>query len=255
LSDSDLELWKQYKATGDPHAKEDLILKYASFVKYVAGRIAMNLPDSVEFDDLVGYGIFGLIDAINKFNPERQVKFKTYAQTRIRGAIFDELRVLDWTPRSIRQKARELERTLVKIENDKGRAATDEEICLEMGISMKELQRVYNDTRGALLLSLDEICFDSENTSARMNFIENEKIDNPQESIEKLELKDLLADAIDKLSEREKLVVTLYYYEELTLKEIGKIIGVSDSRVSQLHTKAVSKLRGRLSKIKQELTE
>lgn len=255
ITDSDLELWKQYKATGDPRAKENLILKYASFVKYVAGRIAMNLPDSVDFEDLVGYGVFGLIDAINKFDPARLVKFKTYAQTRIRGAIFDELRCLDWTPRSIRQKARELERAMMKIENEKGGAATDEEIAKEMGITMKELQKVYNDTRGALMLSLDEICFDSENTTVRMNFIEDGNIENPQESVERSEMKDLLAGAIDKLSEREKLVITLYYYEELTLKEIGKILGVSDSRVSQLHTKAVMRLRGRLSKMKQVLTD
>jgi len=255
ITDPDLELWQQYKATGDPKAKENLILKYASFVKYVAGRIAMNLPDSVDFEDLVGYGIFGLIDAINKYDPARQVKFKTYAQTRIRGAIFDELRVLDWTPRSIRQKARELERALMKIENDKGRAATDEEIAEELGCSMKELQKIYNDTRGALLLSLDEICFDSENSSVRMNFIEDGTIDSPQDSIEKSELKDLLAEAIGSLSEREKLVITLYYYEELTLKEIGKVLGVSDSRVSQLHTKAVLRLRAKLAKLRSVLTD
>ena len=255
LLETDEDLWRQYKTTGDPKMRDNLILKYASFVKYVAGRIAVNLPSNVDFEDLVGYGIFGLIDAIEKYDPSRNVKFKTYAQTRIRGAIFDELRLLDWTPRSVRQKARQLERIYNELENKLGRAASDDEIAAAMGIEMGELHKLYNETRGALLLSLDEVCYESENATSRMDFIENTEVENPEIKVEEEEVKQILAQAIDRLSEREKLVITLYYYEELTLKEIGKVLGVSDSRVSQLHTKAVLRLRGRLSRMKRVLVE
>ena len=152
MPETDEDFWRQYKSTGDPKIRDNLILKYASFVKYVAGRIAVNLPSNVDFEDLVGYGIFGLIDAIEKYDPSRNVKFKTYAQTRIRGAIFDELRMLDWTPRSVRQKARQLEKIYNELENKLGRAASDEEIAAAMGIHMEMLHKLYNETRGALLL-------------------------------------------------------------------------------------------------------
>ncbi|MBI3038066.1 RNA polymerase sigma factor WhiG [bacterium] len=254
--EDDQNLWLQYKGSRDQRIKDSLILKYASFVKYVAGRIAINLPNNVEFDDLVSYGILGLIDAIDKYDPERKVKFKTYAKTRIRGAIFDELRVLDWTPRSIRQKARKLEKAYAKLEGKLGRAATDEEIADYLKIDISELHKLFEETKKSLLLSLDEIFYDEdEEGSSRFDFVENQKSDNPQLKIEESEAKNILADAISKLSERERLVITLYYYEDLTSKEIGKILGVSDSRVSQLHTKAILRLRGRLSRIKNSLVE
>ncbi len=253
--EEDQKLWEQYKINHDQRIKDALIMKYASFVKYVAGRIAVNLPSNVEFDDLVSYGILGLIDAIDKYDSERNVKFKTYAKTRIRGAIFDELRVLDWTPRSIRQKARKLEKAYAKLEGKLGRDAKDEEIAEYLNIDISELHKLFDETKKSLLLSLDEIFYDDEEGSSRFDFIEDQKSDNPQSKIEEAEAKKILADAISKLSDRERMVITLYYYEELTSKEIGKILGVSDSRVSQLHTKAILRLRGRLSRIKEALMQ
>jgi len=253
--EEDQQLWEQYKTNHDQRIKDALIMKYASFVKYVAGRIAVNLPSNVEFDDLVSYGILGLIDAIDKYDSDRNVKFKTYAKTRIRGAIFDELRVLDWTPRSIRQKARKLEKAYAKLEGKLGRDARDEEIAEYLNIDISELHKLFDETKKSLLLSLDEIFYDDEEGSSRFDFIEDQKSDNPQSKIEEAEAKKILADAISKLSDRERMVITLYYYEELTSKEIGKILGVSDSRVSQLHTKAILRLRGRLSRIKEALMQ
>ncbi len=253
--EEDQRLWAQYKQTRDQRIKDALIMKYASFVKYVAGRIAVNLPSNVEFDDLVSYGILGLIDAIDKYDTERKVKFKTYAKTRIRGAIFDELRVLDWTPRSIRQKARKLEKAYAKLEGKLGRDATDEEIAEFLKIDISELHKLFDETKKSLLLSLDEIFYDDEEGSSRFDFVENQKSDNPQSKVEEAEAKQILADAIGKLSERERMVITLYYYEDLTSKEIGKILGVSDSRVSQLHTKAILRLRGRLARLRDSLVE
>ncbi len=251
--EEDQNLWEQYKTNHDQRIKDALIMKYASFVKYVAGRIAVNLPSNVEFDDLVSYGILGLIDAIDKYDSDRNVKFKPYAKTRIRGAIFDELRVLDWTPRSIRQKARKLEKAYAKLEGKLGRDARDEEVAEYLNIDISELHKLFDETKKSLLLSLDEIFYDDEEGSSRFDFIEDQKSDNPQTKIEEAEAKKILADAISKLSDRERMVITLYYYEELTSKEIGKILGVSDSRVSQLHTKAILRLRGRLSRIKEAL--
>lgn len=253
--EEDLRLWVQYKQTKDPKIKEALITKYAPFVKYVAGRIAVNLPSNVEYDDLVSYGILGLIDAIEKYDPSRNVKFKTYAKTRIRGAIFDELRLLDWTPRSIRQKARKLEKAYAKLEGKLGRDATDEEIAEYLKIDISELHKLYDETRKSLLLSLDEIFYDEEDGSSRFDFVEDRKSDNPQAKVEESEAKRILAEAISQLSERERMVITLYYYEDLTSKEIGKILGVSDSRVSQLHTKAILRLRGKLARMKESLLE
>jgi len=253
--EEDQKLWQQYKTTRDQRIKDSLIMKYASFVKYVAGRIAVNLPSNVEFDDLVSYGILGLIDAIDKYDTGRNTKFKTYAKTRIRGAIFDELRQLDWTPRSIRQKARKLEKAYAKLEGKLGRDATDEEIAEFLKIDISELHKLFDETKKSLLLSLDEIFYDDEEGSSRFDFVEDQKSDNPQRKIEEAEAKRILTDAISKLSERERMVITLYYYEDLTSKEIGKILGVSDSRVSQLHTKAILRLRGRLARLRDSLVE
>jgi len=250
--DKDYEIWHKYKETRDRKTRDELILKYAPYVKYIAGRIAMGLPPNVDVEDLYGYGIFGLIDAIDKFEPQRKIQFKTYAQTRVRGAILDELRKLDWTPRSVRQKARQLEKAFVQLENSLGRAATDDEVSKHMGITLEELYEWYKDTRGSFLLSLDDLLYSEDDGVTLGDSVPTSERDNPQAKIEQKELKVLLVKAINALAEREKLVLTLYYYEEMTLKEIGAILGVSDSRVSQLHTKAILKLRAKLSVARRE---
>ena len=249
-ADRDQELWRKYKDTRDPQIREELILKYAPYVKYIAGRIAMGLPPNVDIDDLYGYGIFGLIDAIEKFEPDRKIQFKTYAQTRVRGSILDELRKLDWTPRSVRQKARQLEKAYIELENNLGRPASDEEIAKHMGINLEELYELYRDTRGSFLLSLDDLLYSEDDTATIGDSVPTSENDNQQNQIEQKELKQLLVKSINALAEREKLVLTLYYYEEMTIKEIGAILGVSDSRVSQLHTKAILKLRAKLASVK-----
>lgn len=253
--EEDFRLWREYKDTGNPTIRERIILKYSSFVKYVAGRMAINLPSNVDYDDLVSYGIFGLLDAIEKFDPDRNVKFKTYAKTRIRGAILDELRVLDWTPRSIRQKSKQLEKAMLELEAHLGREPTDEEICAQLGMTVKELHRLYEDTKQSLMMSLDEGDPEGEGNVSRKDFLEDVQLITPEKNAEKNELKRILAEEITKLSERERLVIVLYYFEQLTSKEIGKILGVSDSRISQLHTKAVLRLRGRLAKLRSVLVE
>jgi len=252
----DLRLWEQYKMNGDPKMRDQLILKYTPFVKYVAGRMAVNLPSNVEYEDLVSYGVFGLMDAIEKYDPKRAVQFKTYAKTRIRGAILDELRVLDWTPRSVRQKAKKLEKAYAHLESELGREASDEEVAEYLEITSEELQKLLEETRQSLVLSLDETDPNSDNTpQSRLNFFEDLNTPTPEQRTTTKEIKKMLAESINKLSDRERLVITLYYFEELTSKEIGSILGVSDSRVSQLHTKAILRLRGRLSRIKGLLLE
>lgn len=253
--EEDFRLWKEYKETANPSIRERIILKYSSFVKYVAGRMAINLPSNVDYDDLVSYGIFGLLDAIDKFDPDRNVKFKTYAKTRIRGAILDELRVLDWTPRSIRQKGKQLEKAMLELEAHLGREPTDEEISAQLGMTVKELHRLYEDTKQSLMMSLDEGDPEGEGNVSRKDFLEDVQLITPEKNAERNELKRILAEEITKLSERERLVIVLYYFEQLTSKEIGKILGVSDSRISQLHTKAVLRLRGRLAKLRSVLVE
>lgn len=252
----DIVLWKKYKASGDSKMRDALILKYAPFVKYVAGRMAVNLPNNVEYEDLVSYGVFGLMDAIEKYDPERAVQFKTYAKTRIRGAILDELRVLDWTPRSVRQKAKKLEKAYAQLESQLGREAKDEEVAEYLEITVQELQKLLEETRQSLVLSLDENDPNSDQPGqSRLNFFEDLNTLTPEQKATGKEVKKMLAESINKLNDRERLVVTLYYFEELTSKEIGSILGVSDSRVSQLHTKAILRLRGRLSKVKRTLLE
>lgn len=253
--EEDVRLWRDYKDSGNASIRERLILKYASFVKYVAGRMAINLPSNVEYDDLVSYGIFGLLDAIEKFDPERRVKFKTYAKTRIRGAILDELRVLDWTPRSIRQKSKQLEKALIELETRLGREPSDEELCRELGMTLKEVRRLFEDTKQSLMMSLDEGDPEGEGNTSRKDFLEDIQLISPEKSAELAELKRILAEEITRLSERERLVITLYYFEQLTSKEIGRILSVSDSRISQLHTKAILRLRGKLARLRPVLTE
>jgi RNA polymerase sigma factor for flagellar operon FliA len=246
------ELWELYRKNKDPKIREMFVKQYAPLVKYVAGKVAVGMPHNVDFDDLVGFGVFGLIDAIEKFDPEKHVKFKTYAVTRIRGAIFDELRSIDWVPRSVRQKSREIEDTVQQLEANLGRSATDKEIADEMGMSEEEFQKTMMKVSGTSILSLNDVWYTGEDndTVSIVDSIESPHSMNPDAIVEKDEIKRVIVQAISELPEKEKKVLVLYYYEDLTLKEIGKVLEVTESRISQLHTKAIMRLRTKLTNIK-----
>jgi len=252
---SEEDLWKKYKKTKDPRIREHFVNQYAPLVKYVAGKVAIGMPQNVDFEDLVGYGVFGLLDAIEKFDPGKDIKFKTYAVTRIRGAIYDELRSIDWVPRSVRQKAKEIERAIGKLENRLGRAATDEEIAKELGISMKDFHSLMLKVSGASLLSLSDIWYvgDESDKVSVMETIESPSSMNPDAIVEREEIKKIIVEAIKELPDKEKKVLILYYYEDLTLKEIGEVLQVTESRISQLHTKAIMRLRSKLMNIKKSM--
>ncbi len=249
---SEDELWRLYRKTKDPEIRDALVKQYAPLVKYVAGKVAVGMPNNVEFDDLVGYGVFGLFDAIEKFDPEKHVKFKTYAVTRIRGAIFDELRSIDWVPRSVRQKSREIEETVRRLESSLGRPANDEEIAREMKMSVKELERTMLKVSGTSMLSLNDVWYTGEDNDkvSIADSIESPDSLTPDTIVEKDEIRRVIVEAIQELPEKEKKVLVLYYYEDLTLKEIGQVLHVTESRVSQLHTKAIMRLRTKLTNIK-----
>ncbi|RKX76332.1 MAG: RNA polymerase sigma factor WhiG [Spirochaetes bacterium] len=246
------ELWEQYRKTKDSRIRDKFVKQYAPLVKYVAGKVAIGMPHNVEFDDLVGFGVFGLFDAIDKFDPEKHVKFKTYAVTRIRGAIFDELRSIDWVPRSVRQKSREIEEVVHKLESSLGRSASDREIAKEMGITEEEFQKLMIKISGTSVLSLNDVWNTGEENDkvSIMESIESPNSLNPDAIVERDEIKRVIIEAINELPEKEKKVLVLYYYEDLTLKEIGQVLEVTESRVSQLHTKAIMRLRARLTSIK-----
>jgi RNA polymerase sigma factor for flagellar operon FliA len=246
------QLWKEYKRTKDPKIRDMFVKQYAPLVKYVAGKVAIGMPHNVEFDDLVGFGVFGLFDAIEKFDPEKHVKFKTYAVTRIRGAIFDELRSIDWVPRSVRQKSREIEDTIHRLEASLGRSASDEEVANELNMDLAEFQKTMMKISGTSILSLNDVWYnDDENDKVTIvDSIESPNSMNPDTIVEKEEIKRVIVEAINELPEKEKKVLVLYYYEDLTLKEIGKVLDVTESRISQLHTKAIMRLRSKLTNIK-----
>ena len=246
------ELWTMYKKSRDPAIRDAFIKQYAPLVKYVAGKVAVGMPHNIEFDDLVGYGVFGLFDAIEKFDPDKHVKFKTYAVTRIRGAIFDELRSTDWVPRSVRQKSREVEDAVRRLEASLGRAVTDNEIANEMGMSIKDYQKTILKISGTSILSLNDVWYTGEDNDkvSIVDSIESPQGLNPDIIVEKDEIKRVIIEAINELPEKEKKVLVLYYYEDLTLKEIGKVLEVTESRVSQLHTKAIMRLRAKLTNLK-----
>ncbi len=246
------ELWALYRENKDPRIRDKFVKQYAPLVKYVAGKVAIGMPHNVEFDDLVGFGVFGLFDAIEKFDPEKHVKFKTYAVTRIRGAIFDELRSIDWVPRSVRQKSREVEDVIHKLETSLGRTATDREIATELGVSLKDFQKLMLKISGTSVLSLNDVWYTGEDSDkvSIAESIESPQSLNPDTIVEKDEIKRVIIDAINELPDKEKKVLVLYYYEDLTLKEIGKVLEVTESRVSQLHTKAIMRLRAKLTNIK-----
>jgi RNA polymerase sigma factor for flagellar operon FliA len=244
-------LWRTYKSTGDTRLREQLILHYSPLVKYVAGRVSVGLPANVEQADFVSSGVFGLIDAIEKFDPDRAIKFETYAITRIRGAMIDELRALDWIPRSVRQKARAVERAYATLEAKLRRTPTEPEVAAEMGVGLEELHGVFSALSLANVVALEELLHvgvEGDRLSL-VDTLEDTGADNPVEVAEDRELRRLLARAVNTLPEREKTVVTLYYYEGLTLAEIGQVLGVTESRVSQIHTKSVLQLRAKLADV------
>jgi RNA polymerase sigma factor for flagellar operon FliA len=246
------ELWQRYRKTRDPGLRDAFIRQYAPLVKYVAGKVAMGMPHNVEFDDLVGFGVFGLIDAIEKYDPEKNVKFKTYAVTRIRGAIFDELRQIDWVPRSIRQKTREIETAVSSLEAQLGRTASDQEIAGALGMDEAEYLKTVQKISGTSILSLHDVWFSGdENDKVSIgDSIESPSSLNPDVLVEKDEVRRVIVEAINELPDKEKKILVLYYYEDLTLKDIGRVLEVTESRVSQLHTKAIVHLRSKLTNIR-----
>ncbi len=244
------DLWRRYKASGDERARERLVVAYSPLVKYVAGRMSSGLPAHVEEADLISYGLGGLISAIERFDLGREIKFETYAITRIRGAIIDELRTLDWVPRSVRARARQFERVNMKLEARLQRAPTDEEMSAELEITVEEFQDALLQISSSTIVALDELWNVSDSSGDQVSLLDtlpDRSAPDPQALVDQSELRDRIADAIAALPEREKLVIALYYYENLTLREIGEVLGVTESRVSQLHTKAVLRLRSKLA--------
>jgi RNA polymerase sigma factor FliA len=246
------ELWSAYKDDKDPAIRDAFIRQYAPLVKYVAGKVAASMPNTVEFEDLVGFGVFGLLDAIEKFDPDKNVKFKTYAVTRIRGAIFDELRSIDWVPRSVRQKTKEIEDAVVSLEAKLGRPVSDQEIASSMGVSEDEFLKTMLKISSTSVLSLNDVWYsgDEADKISIGESIESPSSMNPDSTVEREEVKRVIVQAISELPEKEKKVLVLYYYEDLTLKEIGQVLDVTESRVSQLHTKAILRLRAKLTNLR-----
>ena len=237
-------LWEDYARLRTSELREKLILEYAPLVKVVAGRLSMYLGYNVEYEDLVSYGVFGLIDAIDKFDTGKEVKFETYASLRIRGAILDQIRKMDWIPRTIRQRQRQIDTAMKDIEQKNGRPATDAEIAAYIGISENELSDWQNQAKADNMVSLNEYVEQGNDISSDKGL--GGGFDTPERVIEKSELKEMLAQALELLTEKEKKVILLYYYEDLTLKEISRILEVSESRISQLHTKALKKMKKKL---------
>ncbi|HHL73222.1 MAG TPA: FliA/WhiG family RNA polymerase sigma factor [Bacteroidetes bacterium] len=237
-------LWKEYLGSGEDEVREQLLLKYLPLVKYVAGKMMVNLPSSVDYEDLVSAGVIGLIGALDRFDPQMGVKFETFVLPRIRGAILDELRKLDWAPRSLRSKARKFERALNELERELGRPVNEHEIMDRMEMSEKEFVALLRDINTASQVSLDGPGVeDREHGASMYEIVEDQLSDNPYRSIESDEIKKLLVETIGRLQEQEKIVMALYYYEELTLREIGQVLNITESRVSQIHSKAVQTLR------------
>ena len=244
------DLWRRYKAEGDERARERLVVAYSPLVKFIAGRMASGLPSHVEESDLISYGLLGLIGAIERFDLEREIKFETFAVARIKGAIIDELRSLDWVPRSVRAKARDVEKAHAELEAKLQRTPTDEEMSERLEMTLEEFNSALLEIANSSVLALDDLWTfaDPEGGGGQISVldtIQDPAAVDPHSEAEASALKDRLADAIESLAERERLVIALYYYENLTLREIGEVLGVTESRVSQLHTKAVLALRSR----------
>ncbi|MFB9908097.1 FliA/WhiG family RNA polymerase sigma factor [Allokutzneria oryzae] len=240
-------LWRAYGGSRAQPLRDRLVLHYAPLVKYVAGRVGTGLPSYVDVADLVQSGIFGLVDAIEKFEPERGLKFETYAMQRIRGAILDDLRAQDWVPRSVRSRARDVERAIERLEARLQRTATDAELSDELGITVSDLRDLYAQLQLTSVVALDELIAAGRGSASLAETLPDDRAEDPVASLVDQDGKRQLADAIAQLSERDRVVVTLYYFENLTLAEIGKVLGVTESRVCQLHTRAVLRLRTKLS--------
>jgi len=238
------KVWMEYSKTKKNELREQLIIEYSQLVKLVAGRLSMYLGYNVDYDDLVGYGIFGLIDAIDKFDYGKNVKFETYASLRIRGSILDQIRKMDWIPRSLRQKQKKIDAATSKIESTHGRLATDEELAEELEISIEEFNNWQGQAKSTNLISLDE--YTESGSEVKTDSLNNSPFEMPEDVIEKQELKLKIMESLDTLTEKEKSVILFYYYEEMTLKEISYVLEVSESRISQLHTKALIKMKSRL---------
>lgn len=241
-----IALWRSYGEHRDIELRDRLVLHYAPLVKYVAGRVGTGLPGHVDVADLVQSGIFGLVDAIEKFEPERGLRFETYAMQRIRGAILDELRAQDWVPRSVRSRGKEVERALERLEGRLQRTATDIEVAGELGMTVAELREVYAQLQLTSVVALDELIAAGRSESSLAETLPDERVCDPSTVLDRTESRRLLADAVARLTERDRMIVTLYYFENLTLAEIGRVLGVTESRVCQLHTRAVLRLRTRL---------
>lgn len=241
------DLWQKYASKPDPATREKLIMEYLPLVKYVVGRMAVTLPPTVDSDDLMGYGVMGLISAIERFSPERGFKFETFAVSRIRGAIIDELRSQDWLPRSVRQKAKEMEATIRQVENTLGRTATDEELAGAMGVKVDDLPKNLSEIV-APVLSLDDLVSMSDDgqKASWLDTLPDDRL-GPAAQFDQEEMVEILGQAIEALPERERLLITLYYHEGLTLKEIGQVLSVTESRVCQLHSQAVGRLRTKIN--------
>ena len=238
------KLWDQYKKNKSPEIREKLIIEYANLVNLVAGRMGMYLGYTVEYDDLVGYGIFGLIDAIDKFDLTKNVKFETYASLRIRGSILDQIRKMDWVPRTLRQRQKQIDSMAAKIEEKEGRPATDAEIAKQLNVSEEEYNGWKSEIQLSNLISLDDYLEQGGDSQVELGGAH--RFEQPEKAVEKEELKKILVKALETLTEKETSVITLYYYEDLTLKEISQILSVSESRVSQLHSRALQKMKGML---------
>jgi RNA polymerase sigma factor for flagellar operon FliA len=247
------ELWRAYKFNDDRKAKDEIIKQCLPMIRSIAQRLSIYASPSHDLDDLVSAGIIGLLDAIEKFNPSKGASFKTYATYRIKGAILDEVRALDWVPRSTREKAQRLERAYSELEQQLMRTPSEEDVAKHMGISVEELRKILLEISGMALLTLEDISTDEENEEAIKDFVADPNAANPEDQIAFEEAKKLLAQAIKSLPHQEKIVLSLYYYEEMTMKEIGKVLGVSESRVSQIHSSAILRLRGKLRRIKEDL--
>ncbi|MEE2987596.1 MAG: FliA/WhiG family RNA polymerase sigma factor [Nitrospinota bacterium] len=234
-----------------PENREAIIMEYAPMIKYVASRIALRLPPHIEVDDLISVGVLGLMDAIGKYDPNRGAKFKTYAEFRVRGAILDELRSMDWVPRSVRQKATSIDAVVQKLQAKLGRPPSDEEVAGEMGVSLDEFFTRLNQTQSIPILSLEDlgIAKESGEQKSLLDCLAGKSDSDPQTQLRLNELKEIIAKAIDTLPEKERLMISLYYYEELTMKEIGEILSITESRVSQIHSKAVFRLRTKLKSL------
>ena len=239
----------------NPNIRAKVINEFSPLIKYIASRIAIRLPPHIDLNDLINAGVIGLIDAIEKFDASKQIKFKTYAEFRIRGAILDELRSMDWVPRSVRQKARKVEDAYSRLEYNLGRPASDEEVAHEMKIDIDSFHKLLSETASVSLLSLDDLGEDDSDLSKRnlLEYILQDEKDWPSHKIRYAEVRDMVAQAIQSLPEKERMVISLYYYDELTMKEIGHVLKFTESRVSQIHTKAILRLRSKMQKVFKEI--